>query len=109
MRIQTPLSAGVSNSSNSHIVLWLNKWELGETGFHQASINDSLQAWWPKVEAPPGGAVLVPLCGKSLDMCWLVEQGHKVVGLEISPLACEAFFDGLKLTPRSSRVGRCVA
>ena len=84
---------------------WLNKWELGETGFHQQSINESLQAWWPKVEAPPGGAVLVPLCGKSLDMCWLVEQGHSVVGVEISPLACEAFFDGLKLKPRISRVG----
>ena len=84
---------------------WLNKWELGETGFHQESINESLQAWWRSVEAPAGGAVLVPLCGKSLDMCWLAEQGHAVVGVEISPLACEAFFDGLKLTPRSSRVG----
>ena len=84
---------------------WLNKWELGETGFHQESINESLQAWWPKVEAPAGGAVLVPLCGKSLDMCWLVEQGHMVVGVEISSLACEAFFDGLKLKPRISRVG----
>lgn len=84
---------------------WLKKWELGETGFHQESINETLQAWWPSVEAPAGSAVLVPLCGKSLDMCWLADQGHKVVGVEVSPVACEAFFDGLQLEPQVSRAG----
>lgn len=84
---------------------WLKKWELGETGFHQESINETLQEWWPSVEAPAGSAVLVPLCGKSLDMCWLAEQGHKVVGVEVSPVACEAFFDGLELEPQVARAG----
>ena len=78
---------------------WLKKWELGETGFHQESINETLQAWWPSVEAPAGSAVLVPLCGKTLDMCWLADQGHTVIGMEVSPVACEAFFDGLQLKP----------
>ncbi len=84
---------------------WLKKWELGETGFHQESINEMLQAWWPSVEAPAGSAVLVPLCGKSLDMRWLAEQGHKVVGVEVSPVACEAFFDGLQLKPDIEKAG----
>ena len=84
---------------------WLKKWELGETGFHQESINETLQAWWPSVEAPAGSAVLVPLCGKSLDMRWLAEQGHKVVGVEVSPVACEAFFDGLQLKPDIEKAG----
>ena len=52
-----------------------------------------------------GASVLVPLCGKSLDMCWLAEQGHRVVGLEISPLACEAFFAALGVEPRIEAVG----
>ncbi|HAN29955.1 MAG TPA: thiopurine S-methyltransferase, partial [Myxococcales bacterium] len=40
-----------------------------------------------------GGRVLVPLCGKSSDMIWLREQGHSVLGVELSAVACQAFFD----------------
>ena len=85
---------------------WVRKWELGETRFHQESINESLKEWWPSVGAPAGSAVLVPLCGKSLDMRWLAEQGHSVVGVEVSPVACEQFFDGLKLEPAIEEAGR---
>ncbi len=84
---------------------WLKKWELGETGFHQELVNESLRACWPSVKAPPEGAVLVPLCGKSLDMCWLVDRGHTVIGIEVSSLACEAFFAGLKVKPQIEKVG----
>jgi thiopurine S-methyltransferase len=34
----------------------------------------------------------VPLCGKSLDMVWLAERGHAIVGSELSPLAIRDFF-----------------
>ena len=84
---------------------WLGKWKLNEIGFHQESTNESLREFWPSLGAPAGGAVLVPLCGKSLDMCWLAERGHAVVGIEVSPLACEAFFDGLKLKPATENAG----
>ncbi len=60
---------------------WLKKWESNEIGFHQETVNEMLKACWPEVGAPAGGSVLVPLCGKSLDMCWLAGQGHRVVGL----------------------------
>ena len=84
---------------------WLDKWKRNEIGFHQEATNEALQAFWPSVRAPAGGAVLVPLCGKSLDMCWLAEQGHAVVGIEVSRLACEAFFAGLELEPRTVKAG----
>lgn len=84
---------------------WLGKWERNEIGFHQESANEALKAFWPSVRAPEGGAVLVPLCGKSLDMCWLAEQGHAVIGVEVSALACEAFFAGLGLEPRTGQTG----
>ncbi len=32
------------------------------------------------------------MCGKSLDMIWLAEQGLQVTGIEISALAIETFF-----------------
>ena len=34
----------------------------------------------------------MPLCGKSLDMKWLAEQGHSVVGIDIVELAAQQFF-----------------
>ena len=47
---------------------------------------------WPKINAPKDGSVLVPLCGKTLDMLWLAQQGHEVVGLEMVQQAVDAFF-----------------
>ncbi len=35
--------------------------------------------------------MFVPLCGKSLDMLWLRDQGHFVMGVELSAIALEAF------------------
>jgi len=46
--------------------------------------------------------VFVPLCGKSNDMLWLLAQGFEVIGVELSPLAVQAFFaeNGLSVTSR---------
>ena len=35
--------------------------------------------------------MFVPLCGKSLDLLWLLEQGHCVTGVELSAVALESF------------------
>lgn len=71
---------------------WIERWQKGEIGFHQASGNDLLPRHWPALGAAPSSAVLVPLCGKSLDMTWLAAQGHRVIGVELSPLAVDDFF-----------------
>ncbi len=34
----------------------------------------------------------MPLCGKSLDMVWLAEMGHSVIGIEVSEVACRDFY-----------------
>lgn len=71
---------------------WCERWARSETGFHQNEINPHLQRFWPALNLAPGSRVFVPLCGKSRDMLWLRGQGHEVVGVEICPLAVEAFF-----------------
>lgn len=71
---------------------WLAAWERSETGFHLPRVNPYLQKFWPDLALPPGSRVFVPLCGKSLDMVWLAENGHPVVGIELSPLAVHQFF-----------------
>lgn len=71
---------------------WIERWEKGEIGFHRAEVHDFLPAHWPALGLKPGSAVLVPLCGKSLDMVWLAAEGYRVVGVELSPLAVDDFF-----------------
>jgi len=72
---------------------WHERWERGEIGFHQPDYHPSLLRYWPSLGLPRISRVFVPLCGRSLDMVWLAGQGHPVLGVELSPIACEAFFD----------------
>src|SRR5690554_1337589 len=87
---------------------WLERWRDGRTHFHQNRITPLLQKYWPTLALPPDAKVFVPLCGKSLDMLWIAEQGHYVLGSELSQLAVEQFFDENKLRPTThdSAAGR---
>ncbi|MDE0097364.1 MAG: thiopurine S-methyltransferase [Gammaproteobacteria bacterium] len=71
---------------------WHQRWSENRLGFHQQKINSRLRKFWPGLGIPRGAGVFVPLCGKSLDMLWLAEQGYRVLGIELSRAACEAFF-----------------
>jgi thiopurine S-methyltransferase len=70
---------------------WLQRWHRNEIGFHQPEPNPLLTAHWSKLSLPYGSRVCVPMCGKSVDLCWLRERGHEVIGVELSPLAATAF------------------
>lgn len=70
---------------------WHDMWASGVVGFHQKEINDFLINYWPKLGLETNAQVLVPLCGKSLDMLWLLEQGQKVLGVELSQKALDEF------------------
>ncbi|WP_107852208.1 thiopurine S-methyltransferase [Oceanimonas marisflavi] len=84
---------------------WHQRWQTSRIGFHQNEINAHLRACWQRTDALPGAEVLVPLCGKSRDMHWLVEQGHGVAGFELSPLAVEDFFTEAGLQPQRMAEG----
>jgi thiopurine S-methyltransferase len=72
---------------------WTERWQQQQIGFHQAEINKYLQKYWQTVNhEQEGSKVFVPLCGKSLDLLWLREQGHPVLGIEFSDLAVNDFF-----------------
>jgi thiopurine S-methyltransferase len=79
---------------------WLERWQRNEIGFHQGEINAHLQEYWSGLHLPEGAEVLVPLCGKSRDMLWLRAQGHRVLGVELSPLAVEDFCLENELKPQ---------
>jgi thiopurine S-methyltransferase len=76
-----------------HTEFWLERWHKQEIGFHQNQINAYLEKYWDKIRHQYAGSqVFVPLCGKSRDMLWLREQGHEVLGIELSEIAVQDFF-----------------
>ena len=79
---------------------WHKKWESNQIGFHQPEVNPYLQRHWPDLAIPAQARVLVPLCGKSLDLLWLAGRGHQVLGVELSEKAVEDFFLEQQLQPQ---------
>jgi len=79
---------------------WLDRWQQGQIGWHETHGNRGLKTNW----SASGRNVLVPLCGKSADLLWLAEKGNRVTGVELSPIAVEAFFaeHGLSFTEEGS-------
>lgn len=78
---------------------WIERWEREEIGFHQSEVNPHLRQYWQALNLAPNSEVFVPLCGKSIDMLWLRNQGHSVLGVELSDLAVQAFFKENGYTP----------
>lgn len=87
-------------------VLWLQCWRDRQIDFHQQTVNQFLTRFWPRLDPDISSRVFVPLCGKSLDMIWLAEQGHQVIGVELSPIAVGDFFRENGLRPNRRRVGQ---
>ncbi|QHG63913.1 thiopurine S-methyltransferase [Pseudomonas putida] len=84
---------------------WQKRWADNQIGFHRTDVNPFLLAHWPRLALAEGTRVLVPLCGKSLDMAWLAGQGHRVLGVELSRRAVEDFFREQGLTAQVSTQG----
>jgi len=84
---------------------WQDKWKKNQIGFHQPSVNQYLPTYWHHLDLTANSRIFVPLCGKTLDMLWLSEQGHSVLGVEISALAISRFFNENALVPQSYRQG----
>ncbi|MCK9608403.1 MAG: thiopurine S-methyltransferase [Methylomonas sp.] len=87
-------------------ILWLQCWRDQQIDFHQQTFNHFLTRFWPGLDMALGSRVFVPLCGKSLDMIWLADQGHQVIGVELSPVAVGDFFRENGLKPNRRRVGQ---
>lgn len=82
---------------------WKERWVEGLIGFHKNETHELLEK---HISSLKKGSVLVPLCGKTLDMIYLRDQGFKVTGVELSELAVDQFEqeNGLRFE-RSSKDG----
>lgn len=78
---------------------WLARWREGRTGWHQSEVTPLLRQHWAALQLPAKTRVLVPLCGKTLDLRWLADRGLDVLGVELSALAVQQFFAEHGLAP----------
>jgi thiopurine S-methyltransferase len=72
---------------------WQKKWRDDQIGFHLDEVHPYLLKYWKQLGLEGLGRVFVPLCGKSVDMVWLRDQGHELIGVEYSPIAIASFCD----------------
>ncbi|MCP4092674.1 MAG: thiopurine S-methyltransferase [Planctomycetes bacterium] len=85
---------------------WIDRWAAGNIGFHRPDYNEYLQQFWSQIGVDASAKVFVPLCGKSLDLNWLAEQGHAVIGNEVAEQAVEDFFRDAELEAKREKSER---
>lgn len=85
---------------------WHQRWKNKEIQFHEQSVNPLLVTHIDSLALPPDSRVFVPLCGKTLDIGWLMSRGYRVIGAELSMDAVEELFAELGIKPRKSQMGR---
>lgn len=84
---------------------WHQRWEKNEIAFHESKANPLLINHINELSLAKGSRVFVPLCGKTLDISWLLLNGYRVAGAELSQIAIEQLFMELGLQPEISTVG----
>jgi len=103
------MSPSIHRPSPMHATFWHQKWAQKEIGFHQSAVHPLLATHWPRLQLElklaADSRVLVPLCGKTLDIHWLLARGHRVVGVELSEQAVVELFEELGQRPTISPEG----
>lgn len=85
--------------------LWKEGWRANHIPFHLTHVHPLLTRFWAQLDLDTTQRVFVPLCGKSLDVMWLHDRGHQVVGVELSPVAVKALFKAAHLSPQRESHG----
>lgn len=84
---------------------WHQRWQKNEIGFHEPAANPLLVKYFNELSLPAGSRVFLPLCGKTLDIDWLLSCGYRVCGAELSEIAVEQLFARLAMQPKISDLG----
>jgi thiopurine S-methyltransferase len=85
---------------------WRDRWQRNEIGFHESQANPMLVAHFASLSLPAGSRIFVPLCGKTLDIHWLLSRGHPLAGAELSEIAVQQLFTDLGVTPATTAIGQ---
>ena len=78
---------------------WHQKWEKNDIAFHESAANPLLVKYFKELSLVKGSRVFIPLCGKTLDIGWLLSSGFCVAGAELSEAAVKQLFAELGAEP----------
>lgn len=84
---------------------WREKWRENRLGWHQPQAHPMLVRRLAGLRIAPGSRIFLPLCGKTLDVGWLLGQGFRVAGSELVETAIRQLFDELGVAPSIERAG----
>jgi thiopurine S-methyltransferase len=85
---------------------WHQRWETKEIAFHESEANPLLVKYFHTLSLEQGSHVFLPLCGKTLDIRWLLSNGYRVTGVELSKIAIKQLFEELGIVPKITRLGQ---
>lgn len=78
---------------------WEHQWENNDISFHASEAHPLLVKYFGEFSLPKGSRIFLPLCGKSLDIHWLINNNCRVAGVEWSRIAVEQLFGELGQSP----------
>lgn len=84
---------------------WHQRWANNQIGFHESKPNPLLVTYFEKLNLQAGSRVFLPLCGKTLDIAWLLSQRVHVLGAELSETAVKQLFRDLGIEPTITSCG----
>ncbi len=84
---------------------WHQKWKDNEIGFHLSEANPLLVKHFKELKLVKDSCVFLPLCGKTLDIAWLLSEGYRIVGVELSEAAIKQLFVDLGVEPIVKKQG----
>src|SRR5262245_32050814 len=85
---------------------WHQRWQENKTPFHESDVNPALINNFSRLALASGSRMFVPLCGKTVDIGWLLSRGYRVAGAELSPLAITQLFAQLGVQPKVTSLGK---
>lgn len=89
-----------------NIESWKQAWEVNNIGFHKNTAHPLLVKYFKELGLEKNSRLFLPLCGKTLDIAWLLSQGYRVAGAEVSQLAVEQLFLELGLEAKIEGSGK---
>lgn len=84
---------------------WHQRWESNDIAFHERRANPLLVKHFQVLSLAKGSRIFLPLCGKTQDIPWLLDNGYRVAGAELSKIAVEQLFFELGAEPSISKQG----
>ena len=88
---------------------WHERWENDQIAFHEGRPNVLLEHHFDALNLSSGDKIFLPLCGKTVDIHWLMAQGLEVVGADLPEIYSTTHTNGavsplrLSATPTASQ------